>query len=92
MLGRRLLTVIPPYQTSRIKQILTTPSQLESTSIVLAYGLDLFQTRVSPSNTFDLLSEDFNRLQLVLTMAGLAVAILITRPIVRAKMLKAKWY
>ncbi|KAG8922109.1 hypothetical protein FRC02_012128 [Tulasnella sp. 418] len=80
------------HSTARIKSILTTPSQLESTSMIFAHGLDLFQTRVSPSNTFDLLSEDFNRMQLVLTICGLVLAIGITRPLVKAKQLKLKWY
>jgi ER membrane protein complex subunit 1 len=72
--------------------LLTTPTQLESTSLVLAYGLDIFMTRVAPSGSFDVLSEEFNKIQLVLTVLGLAVAILITRPLVSAKIRKAKWY
>jgi ER membrane protein complex subunit 1 len=72
--------------------LLTTPTQLESTSLVLAYGLDLFVTRVAPSGSFDVLSEEFNKIQLVLTVLGLGVAILITRPLVSAKIRKAKWY
>lgn len=72
--------------------LLTTPTQLESTSLVLAYGLDLFMTRVAPSGSFDVLSEEFNKIQLVLTVVGLAVAIMITRPLVKAKIRKAKWY
>ncbi len=65
---------------------------MESTSLVFAYGLDLFATRVAPSGTFDVLSEDFNKLQLVLTVLGLAAAIIVTGPMVRRKKLKEKWY
>ena len=72
--------------------LLTTPTQLESTSLVLAYGLDMFMTRVAPSGSFDVLSEEFNKIQLVLTVLGLGVAIMITRPLVQAKIRKGKWY
>ena len=57
-----------------------------------AYGLDMFLTRVAPSNTFDVLSENFNKPQLVFTVSGLLLAILITRPMVHRKKLKEKQY
>ena len=60
-----------------------TSTILESTSLVLAYGLDLLAARVAPSRTFDILGEDFNKLQLVLVLAGLFGGIAITQPIVR---------
>ena len=65
-----------------MRRILTSPALLESTALVFAYGLDLFGTRVAPSRTFDVLSEEFNKLkaQLVLTVGGLVLAV--TRPIV----------
>lgn len=59
---------------------------------MFAYGLDLFQTRVSPSNKFDQLDEGFNRIQLVLTILGLAAGIAVTKPIVRSKALSTLWY
>ncbi|EJD05202.1 DUF1620-domain-containing protein [Fomitiporia mediterranea MF3/22] len=81
------------YHILSTKKISTSPSLLESTSLVLAHGgPDLFLSRVAPSHTFDVLSEEFNKLQLVLTIAGLSVAILVTRPIVRGKKLKEAWY
>jgi hypothetical protein len=52
----------------------------------------MFVTRVSPSGTFDLLSESFNKKQLVWTVVGLTVAILVVRPVVREKRLNAKWF
>lgn len=79
-------------QVANVRQIVTMPSRLESTSLVLALGLDLFLTRVAPSGTFDVLSENFNKAQLVLTIGGLVVAVLVVRPIVARKKLKERWY
>jgi hypothetical protein len=73
-------------------RIITSPSLLESTSIVFAFGLDMFLTRVAPSGTFDVLSENFNKAQLVITITGLLVAILVTRPMVQRKKLRERWY
>ncbi|KAI0341141.1 DUF1620-domain-containing protein [Trametopsis cervina] len=80
------------YPVARTREIIASPALLESTSLVFAYGLDLFATRIAPSNTFDVLSEDFNKVQLVLTVSGLALAILITKPMVSRKKLREKWY
>lgn len=78
-------------QVAGIQSIITSPSLLESTSLVFAYGLDTFYTRSSPSRQFDVLSEDFSKVQLLLTMVGLGVAILISGPIVRRKRVNALW-
>ncbi|KNZ73653.1 hypothetical protein J132_10454 [Termitomyces sp. J132] len=80
------------YEVANVQRIVTSPTLLESTSLVFAYGLDLFLTRVAPSNTFDVLNENFNKAQLVLTVSGLALAIIITRPMVQRKKLREKWY
>jgi hypothetical protein len=50
-----------------IQGIHTVPTALESTSLMTAYGLDIFCTRVAPSSTFDILNEDFNYTALVVT-------------------------
>lgn len=52
----------------------------------------MFVTRISPSGTFDLLSESFNKKQLVWTVIGLGVAILVAKPVVRGKRLNGKWF
>ncbi|PPQ68257.1 hypothetical protein CVT25_005326 [Psilocybe cyanescens] len=77
---------------ANVQKIITSPALLGSTLLVFAYGLDMFLTRVAPSNTFDVLSENFNKVQLVLTVTGLLAAILITRLMVKRKNLKEKWY
>ncbi|KAG7447298.1 DUF1620-domain-containing protein [Guyanagaster necrorhizus] len=80
------------YEVAKIRRIITSPALLESTCLVFVYGLDMFLSRVAPSKTFDVLDENFNKAQLVFTVLGLAAAIGITKPIVRNKKLREKWY
>ncbi|KAF9075476.1 DUF1620-domain-containing protein [Rhodocollybia butyracea] len=80
------------YDVAHARFITTSPALLESTSLVFVYGLDLFLSRVAPSNTFDVLNESFNKVQLVLTVIGLLGAIFVTRPMVTRKKLREKWY
>ena len=72
-------------------EVITSPALLESTSLVLASGLDLFFTRVAPSGSFDVLSEGFSKGQLLATILALMIALLVLRPLVRRKALKARW-
>ncbi|KAJ7777155.1 hypothetical protein B0H16DRAFT_1879286 [Mycena metata] len=85
-------TISHTYEVTNTRQIITSPALLESTSLVFAYGLDLFLTRVAPSNTFDILNKSFNKVQLVLTVCGLALGIVIAKPMVRRKRLRERWY
>ena len=82
----------PQPQVAKTQKILTSPALLESTSLVFTHGLDLFSTRVAPSGTFDVLSERFNKAQLVVTVASLALAIAVVKPIVARKKLRERWY
>jgi len=74
-----------------VKSIITSPSLLESTALVFAYGIDSFFTRSSPSKQFDVLSEDFSKFLLLLTITGLVVGIWVTGPMVRRKRVNALW-
>ncbi|KAI9684836.1 MAG: hypothetical protein M1829_000211 [Trizodia sp. TS-e1964] len=65
-----------------IKDVITAPALLESTSLVLAYGLDVFGTRVAPSMAFDVLGKGFGKLQLLGTVAAVAVGVAILAPMV----------
>lgn len=65
-----------------ITGIVTTPAQLESTSIIFAYGGDLFGTRVTPSMPFDVLGKEFSKVQLVGTILALGVAVGFVAPMV----------
>ncbi|KAG0005875.1 hypothetical protein BGZ65_009947, partial [Modicella reniformis] len=68
-----------------VRRIATAPTLLESTTVVVAYGHDLFVTRHAPSKTFDILNEDFSKSQLMLTIAVLVVVLFITSPMVSGK-------
>ncbi|KAF2482822.1 hypothetical protein BDY17DRAFT_299218 [Neohortaea acidophila] len=74
-----------------IKHVLTTPALIESTSIVFAYGLDVFGTRLSPSFSFDILGKDFNKFQMLATVAALAVATVGVAPLVMRKQINMRW-
>ena len=63
--------------------IITSPSLLESTSLVFSYGkIDIFGTRVSPIGGFDMLGKGFSKLQLLGTVTALAVGTGIVAPMV----------
>lgn len=74
-----------------VKKVITSPALLESTSLVFAYGMDVFGTRVSPSFAFDILGKGFNRFQLLTTVAALFVGVLFVAPLVRRKQINARW-
>ncbi|KAK3111370.1 hypothetical protein LTR53_013472 [Teratosphaeriaceae sp. CCFEE 6253] len=74
-----------------IKDIVTSPALIESTSLIFAYGLDVFGTRLSPSFTFDILGKDFNKFQMLATVAALAVATFVVAPLVMRKQVDQRW-
>lgn len=64
-------------------KVVTSPSRLESTSLVFAFGdVDIFGTRVAPIGGFDLLGKGFGKLQLVGTVLALALGTGILAPMV----------
>ncbi|ORX33525.1 hypothetical protein BD324DRAFT_668589 [Kockovaella imperatae] len=70
----------------------SSPAHVESTSLLFAHGLDLFFTRgLTPSGSFDILSDAFNKPQLVFTLLTLLMAIRVSQPIIKGRLLKAKW-
>jgi hypothetical protein len=71
----------------------SSPALVESTSLLLVHGLDLFFTRaVNPSGTFDILTDSFNKSQLLVTLMVLTGGIAVAKPAVQRKLLKAKWF
>ncbi|KAL4590742.1 hypothetical protein LXL04_003684 [Taraxacum kok-saghyz] len=79
------------FKVEGIRGIETIPAKLESTTLVFAYGVDLFYTRLAPSRTYDSLTEDFNYALLLLTMVALVVAIFVTWVLSERKDLQEKW-
>lgn len=65
-----------------IKEVITSPALIESTSLVFAYGMDVFGTRLTPSFSFDILGKSFNKFQMLATVAALAVATFVVAPLV----------
>ncbi|KAL1919740.1 uncharacterized protein VTP21DRAFT_1671 [Calcarisporiella thermophila] len=74
-----------------INRIVSSPALLESTSLVVAHGMDLFFAQVAPSKQFDVLSEDFSKSQLLLTIIALGAAVLVAGPMVKRKKLNGQW-
>jgi len=75
----------------RIRGIVTSPSGLESTALVLVYGLDLYGSRVAPSKGFDLIKDDFEHLMIAAVLVGLLAASYGTRKLSQRKMLNQAW-
>lgn len=72
--------------------IMSAPTNLESQSLVLAFGgPDIFFSRVAPSKGFDLLPEDFNRILLIAVLLGLLTVLVVVKIMSRRKSVKFGW-
>merc|ERR1711871_789878 len=78
-------------QISRLHSIVSSPTNLESTTLVVGVGLDMFFTRATPARAFDLMPDDFNYGLLLLISCGLVFGVSWARKSVRQKQLKAMW-
>ncbi|XP_048375380.1 ER membrane protein complex subunit 1 isoform X2 [Sphaerodactylus townsendi] len=76
---------------SRMRGLYTAPSGLESTCLVVAYGLDLYQTRVYPSKQFDVLKDDYDYVLISSVLFGLVFATMITKRLAQVKLLNRAW-
>ncbi|XP_028920764.1 ER membrane protein complex subunit 1 isoform X6 [Ornithorhynchus anatinus] len=76
---------------SRMRGIYTAPSGLESTCLVVAYGLDIYQTRVYPSKQFDVLKDDYDYVLISSVLFGLIFATMITKRLAQVKLLNRAW-
>lgn len=74
-----------------VQSIKTLPTNLESTSVLLAFGIDIFSTRRTPSKPFDTLSEDFSYIQLVASILLLAAGVYYTNSLVKKKAIRESW-
>lgn len=76
---------------ANLHTISTTFAELESTTLVFAYGLDLFYVRFAPAKAFDVLPLDFNYQLLVLLCLGFVGATMMTKTLAQRKALNEAW-
>uniref|UniRef100_A0AAZ3SF61 ER membrane protein complex subunit 1 n=1 Tax=Oncorhynchus tshawytscha TaxID=74940 RepID=A0AAZ3SF61_ONCTS len=76
---------------ARVKGIYTAPSGLESTCLVVAYGLDIYQTRVYPSKQFDVLKDDYDYVLISSVLLALFFATMISKRLAQVKLLNRAW-
>ncbi|KAL8674162.1 MAG: hypothetical protein Q9168_001413 [Polycauliona sp. 1 TL-2023] len=75
-----------------LQKVITSPSLLESTSLVFAFGsLDMFGTRIAPIGGFDILGKGFSKFQLIGTVAALAIGTALLAPLARKKQTDTQW-
>ncbi|KAK0656652.1 hypothetical protein B0T16DRAFT_399852 [Cercophora newfieldiana] len=74
-----------------ITKIITSPAIVESTSLVFAFGIDVFGTRVAPSFLFDILGKGFNKVTLVGTVVAITAGVLALKPLVLKKQINSLW-
>lgn len=74
-----------------LRRVISSPTDLESTSLLFAFGHDLFGTRVTPSMAFDVLGPNFNKFQLLATVAALAVGVAALKPWSARKAVEGRW-
>ncbi|XP_037025633.1 ER membrane protein complex subunit 1 isoform X2 [Bradysia coprophila] len=74
-----------------VKGIYTAPSGLESTCLVVVYGLDFFVTRIAPSKSFDLLKEDFDYILITVVLAALTISSCVAKHLSSRKTIKQAW-
>lgn len=80
------------YEVSSVESILSASANVESQSLVIAYGgPDVFFTRLSPSKGFDLLPDDFNRGLLTVVLVGLIVLLNVMQRMNKKKMVTTLW-
>jgi hypothetical protein len=87
---------LPAYVTNNaslagLRRIVAAPSNLESTSLIFAYGLDVFFNHNKPSQSFDLLASDFNHSLLVIILTCLFGLVLLVRRMATRKQINSAW-
>lgn len=63
---------------ARLKDVVTAPTALESTVLCFARGVDVFYTRLHPSQSFDALDEEFSYGLLIISLLVVGVTALAT--------------
>ena len=93
-----LLPIVPlrtpshVYEVSSVQSISSASANVESQSLVIAYGgPDVFFTRLAPSKGFDLLADDFNHGLLSVVLVGLIVSLNVIQRMNKKKMVSTVW-
>lgn len=74
-----------------VRNIHTSPAGLESTSLVLAYGLDMFFTRVAPSRMYDVLKDDFDFVFIGGVTAAMIVVSIVSKQFAHRRAVGKAW-
>lgn len=74
-----------------IQHIVAAPAELESTTHVLAWGLDTYYVLLRPSKGFDMLGEDFSFALLTIALVSLLGSVVFVHQLVKKQKVKAKW-
>ncbi|WYZ39400.1 hypothetical protein EsH8_III_001314 [Colletotrichum jinshuiense] len=74
-----------------VQKIITSPTIVESTSLIFSFGVDVFGSRVAPSFAFDILGKGFNKISLISTVLALTAGVAVLGPIVRKKQTNLRW-
>ena len=93
-LGKQLRIPFPALPESEVVQItgcLSYPVLIPSAFQVVAYGLDIYQTRVYPSKQFDVLKDDYDYVLISSVLFGLVFATMITKRLAQVKLLNRAW-
>ena len=75
----------------RLSLIRSYPAELESTTLVVGLGIDMFYARTNPSKGFDLMPDDFSYAQLLLVCGGLSFGVWWARSALQKKKLAKMW-
>ena len=65
-----------------VEGFVASPAIVESTTLLVAYGIDVYGTRISPSGLFDILGKGFNKATLLATVVALLSGVMFLAPMV----------
>eukprot|EP01016_Furgasonia_blochmanni_P045716 TRINITY_DN648_c0_g1_i7.p1 TRINITY_DN648_c0_g1~~TRINITY_DN648_c0_g1_i7.p1 ORF type:complete len:324 (+),score=66.03 TRINITY_DN648_c0_g1_i7:325-1296(+) len=67
------------HKLTGLNNVKMSPTGLESTGLLLAYGHDLYYNKIAPDKNYDQLNDDFNYLYLILTVLLVISATLVAK-------------
>lgn len=85
------ISFLPHARSWRITGCLSYVFLMPSAFQVVAYGLDIYQTRVYPSKQFDVLKDDYDYVLISSVLFGLVFATMITKRLAQVKLLNRAW-